>query len=439
MCALFSCRPLLAQQPQPASVAQLSQDDPAYKAAFQETLRRPNDPAVLINFANLAVKAGNLEGAISAFERLLLIEADQPKVKLELGVLYYRLGSYEQARAYLEAARSSSRATDDVKERASRFIADVNQATGKSRLTGDILGGIQYSTNANSGPAGSIRSFGASTVPTPNVSGQADFSAIASAAFRHRYDLERQDQGALETDFLLYGAQQFQATQANVTLVDLTTGPRTSPFEGWADDMTIKPYVAGRYIAVGGATSYWAWATGMELTSPVGGTTTGALALFGRRREYVNTASSPTNTNSSGNDIASTMEFRTTISRNLTTVFRGNFTRYIASVASETYTEFGASASLNYRFADPLGLNGRRWLASLTAGVERAAYDQPDPSVDPSVSRQQNDMLLSFVLGIPLTEDLTLVSQTTYARRDANISNYTYDALTTLVGVSWRF
>ena len=160
MCALLPFSPSLAQEARPTTVAQLSQDDPAYKAAFQETLRKPNDPAVLLRYADLATKAGNLEGAISALERLLLIEADQPRVKLELGVLYYRLGSYEQARVYLEAARTSPRATNEVKERSSQFIADVNQATGKSRLTGDILGGVRYSTNANSGPTGSIRSFG---------------------------------------------------------------------------------------------------------------------------------------------------------------------------------------------------------------------------------------------------------------------------------------
>ena len=108
-CALVPLSLSHAQTSRPTIIAQISQDDPAYKAAFQDTLRKPNDPVVLLHFADLAVKAGNLEGAISALERLLLIDADQPRVKLELGVLYYRLGSYEQARTYLDAARASGR------------------------------------------------------------------------------------------------------------------------------------------------------------------------------------------------------------------------------------------------------------------------------------------------------------------------------------------
>jgi hypothetical protein len=40
---------------------------------------------------------------------------------------------------------------------------------------------------------------------------------------------------------------------------------------------------------------------------------------------------------------------------------------------------------------------------------------------------------------VPLDERLSLVSQTGYTQRDANIANYAYNAFTTLAGVSWRF
>jgi Flp pilus assembly protein TadD len=93
-----------------------------YDAAFQKSLDSPSDPDVLAHFADLAVQVGDMEGAISALERLLLLDGDQPDVKLELGVLYYRLGSNEAARMYLEAARSSSSASNETKERAGTFL-----------------------------------------------------------------------------------------------------------------------------------------------------------------------------------------------------------------------------------------------------------------------------------------------------------------------------
>jgi tetratricopeptide (TPR) repeat protein len=99
----------------------------AYEKAFQETLGKPSDPEALAKFAELAVGVGDIEGAISALERLLLIDSDQPEVKLELGVLYYRLGSNEPARAYLEAVRTSPSSSSETKARAETFLAAVKR------------------------------------------------------------------------------------------------------------------------------------------------------------------------------------------------------------------------------------------------------------------------------------------------------------------------
>ena len=80
-----------AVQPAPKS-AELERE---YDEAFQEMLKKPADLDVLFKFATIASKTGDLEGAISALERMLLIDNNLPRVRLELGVLYYRLGSYE--------------------------------------------------------------------------------------------------------------------------------------------------------------------------------------------------------------------------------------------------------------------------------------------------------------------------------------------------------
>ncbi len=432
--------PAAAQQTpaRPAAVAQ-APDDATYKAAFEETLRKPGDPATLLRYAELSIKVGNLEGAISALERLLLIEADQPRVKLELGVLYYRLGSYEAARGYLESARSSAQTTPEIKARADQMLAEVDEKTAKSQFSGEVLFAMRYSNNANSGPGGSIRSAGVTTVATPAVSGRSDFSALTASAIRHRYDLGRQDAGEFESDLSLFASRQFQISEANVMLADFTTGPRTKPFDGWADDVSLKPFFTGRYLAVHDLTTYWAWGSGLEATSPLGPSSQVALTILSRRREFVNNADVPTNTNSSGTEFVPSLEFRSDLTPALSMSFSTSMTRYIAAVGSETYTEFGVSAALSWRFRDPLGINGRTWLASVNAGVARATYDEPDTAVDANVVRRQNDVNFGLILGIPLDDTLTLVAQGTYVRRDASISNYTYDAITALTGVSWRF
>ena len=117
---------MAAQTPAVKPPAVVSAEDrAAYDAAFQDSLSKPADPDTLVKFAAAAVKVGDLEGAISALDRLLLIDGDNPEVQLELGVLYFRLGSLEAARSYLAAARDSPRAPPETKARAASFLREA--------------------------------------------------------------------------------------------------------------------------------------------------------------------------------------------------------------------------------------------------------------------------------------------------------------------------
>ena len=126
-----------------------------YDAAFQETLSKPADLDVLFRFATLATQTGDLEGAVSALERMLLINPDLPRVRLELGVLYYRLGSYEVARTYLDTALKSPSLPADVRGKAQEYLAEIESKSKPSSLGGEVFFGWRYQSNANLGPAGS--------------------------------------------------------------------------------------------------------------------------------------------------------------------------------------------------------------------------------------------------------------------------------------------
>ncbi len=432
LCAI----PAAAQQPPTPS----EQTRAAYDAAFQETLKNPTDPATLIRYAGLAVQVGDIEAAISALERLLLIDGDQPRIKLELGVLYFRLGSYEAARTYLESARGSASAAPETRDRAAQYLKEVDSKVSPSQFSGDVLVGLGYSTNANSGAGGVTQTFGATTVTTPNISQQPDFNVVGAATIRHRYDLNRQDNGALESEFSLYTSRQFQVTQANVTLLEFTTGPRTSPFEdGSLNDLTVRPMLTGRYVAVQDQVYYWAWGAGLEATTPLGSQTNALFSVFGRRREYLNNSTLPFNNQSSGNEGVGVLDLRVELTPSMTLGLGGNFTRFVASVQAQSYTEFGFGTSLEVRFANPLGFNGRNWSAVASASMAQAAYDAPDPNVDPVVLRTQNDLNLGFILTIPLDNSLALIGQANFTQRTASLSTYAYEAFTTLVGIGWRF
>lgn len=432
---LVAAAPTMAQQPAPSE-----QTRAAYDAAFQETLRNPGDPATLLRYADLAVQVGDLESAISALERLLLIDGDQPKVKLELGVLYYRLGSYEAARTYLEGARQSARATAETRGRAEEYLREVDSKVSRSQFSGDVLVGLGYSTNANSGPGAAAGAFGATAVTNPNISQRPDFNVIGAATLRHRYDLNRQDNGALESELQFYTSRQFQVAEANVVYLDFTTGPRTSPFEtGFFDDLTWRPFVTGRHVNVQDVTSYWAWGAGLEFGAPLGPQIAGTLSAFGRRREFLNSVYAPTNNQSSGNEGVVSLEFRVELTSYMTMTLNGAYTRFLAMTPAQSYGEVVLGGSMEIRFVDPLSINGRNWSVTPSIGMAAAVYDQLDPSVSTTTGRMQNDINLGLILAIPLDDRISLVGQANYFQRSASLSIYAYDAFSTMVGIGWRF
>src|SRR5260370_24969430 len=98
-----------------------------------------------------------MEGVISALERMLLINPDLPRVRLELGVLYYRLGSYEVARTYLDTALKSPSLPADVRGKAQKYLAEIESKAKPSSLGGELFFGWRYQSHATLGPAGPSR------------------------------------------------------------------------------------------------------------------------------------------------------------------------------------------------------------------------------------------------------------------------------------------
>ena len=112
----------LAQGQAPAAKSDLEQQ---YDQAFQAMFEDPANLDKAFAYARLAIQMLGFEGAISTLERMLIINADLPRVRMELGVLYYRLRSYEVAKGYLEEVLAEDDLPPVVASRAEEFLARI--------------------------------------------------------------------------------------------------------------------------------------------------------------------------------------------------------------------------------------------------------------------------------------------------------------------------
>jgi tetratricopeptide (TPR) repeat protein len=412
-----------------------------YDAAFQETLSKPADLDVLFRFASLATQVGDLEGAVSALERMLLINPDLPRVRLELGVLYYRLGSYEVARTYLDTALKSPTLPADVRAKAQEYLGQIASQERPSSLGGEVFFGWRYQSNANLGPAGSrVLLFGQAANLNQAGLGTADWGAVSSLAVRHRYDFGNQDKAALETQFVAYASRQFQVSAANVALLDLTSGPRFQIFNGVLEDVSLKPFVTGGYVWVNDTPYYGSWGGGLEASVLLAdGFRNSSVAIF-RRQNNQDTSSLPVNSQYRGNSMTANTAFQYQIAPTVMLFATGSAQRFDADIAPwQSYTLVGVGGGFAFQFPDPLLKTGLPWTINLSVSEQWWAYDQPDIVVDPNVMRYQNDTILNLVLTVPFDDRTTLSLSGGRFVRASTVPNYAFENNSFMFGVSWRF
>jgi hypothetical protein len=442
--SLAARSPAFAQAPSaasPSSSPSASAVKQQYDEAFQETMRKPADLDVLFRFASLATQMGDLEGAISALERMLLINQNLPRVRLELGVLYYRLGSYEVARSYLESALRSPTVPADVRRRAEEYLAEVDGKLSPSSLAGDVFFGWRYQSNANLGPATSrVLLFGQPANLNQAGLGTADWGVVSSLQVRHRWDFGQQDKSALETQFAAYANRQFQLSAANVSLLDLTTGPRFQVFNGRYEDISLRPFVTGGYIWVNDTSYYGSWGGGLEGGALLANGLRIDTVLLFRRQDNQDTSYLPVNSQYRGTSLSASTVLQYEIGSSLVLYAVGNVQRFTADIAPwQSYSLYGVGGGFSFRFPDPVLRTGLPWTINFSATEQWWAYDQPDAVVDPGVLRFQNDTILSIVLAVPFDARTTFSLSGGRFARGASVPNYEFANNSFMFGVNWRF
>ena len=97
-----------------------------FEQTFQAMLSDPSDIDTTMRYAKLAVKLGDYEAAIPALERILLFNPSLAKVKQELGLLYYRLNSFEVAKSYLQDAKDTKGVTQEVLDTSNEYLKKID-------------------------------------------------------------------------------------------------------------------------------------------------------------------------------------------------------------------------------------------------------------------------------------------------------------------------
>ena len=419
----------------PSLPASASPYGPEYDAAFDAMMENPTDLETAFSFAVVARRAGDLEGAVGALERMLIFNPDLPIVHYELARLYARLGSGEVARRYFRSALRYD-PPPEIRAEIEAGIARLDQAAGASSFSGSVFLGLRYQSNANAGPdEPTVRVGGLDARLAEEFLDQDDTSTVASARLVHRYDLGRDPAAFIVSEVSAYATRQSEIEENDIELLAGTVGPEFVRPNG----VSLRPFVRAELVGLGAAIFYRSFGAGIAGRGAVSGARNllyffDAAAL---RRNFEPSDRSPTLDRRDGESYRLGAGLRKATSPTRRVSGTVGWERQNSRAKSERYTGGSVGVRLQRTLKGPLGERDWSLFASGRGGIRR--YDSPDPTVDPSRSRRDTSLALSVGAAIPFSDAAAATLEVGQQWRRSNLPNFEYRDTSVSAGIRLSF
>jgi Tetratricopeptide repeat len=425
-------------------------------ALFQRMLRQPDNLDVAFAYADVSARLGDYEAAVSALERMLLFNPNLPRVQLELGALYFRMGSYDLARAYFAKAAAGN-PPPAVRQRIDDYLAQIDRAQSRHHFSGYLFFGGQYQSDANVAPSSPlIFSPIGPVLLNSQFTKQASGSLFGTGSLLYSYDLETQNRDTL--DVTAVGALNHYFNSAvnhlDLGLLELTAGPRFNFPNGGiigGTPASFRPYAIFDEVGLGWNQYFAAGGFGLEYDQLVWGD----LALKGvfefRHKSFTNAPTRPTSTGLDGNDALVSLLATKPISDYSAVNLEFDYLDQSTAFAYYTNTSYAVSGSYQIRYPAPFKIRTDRWQSSFFLGRAWSYYAAPDPCCVTTTMQSQvsypagfsSQLTQRWRFGLtetwPVSPRIAIVAQIERDIVSSNLPLYAYNNTSVLFGPQIRF
>ncbi len=421
-----------------SAVAQAQSPDERYTASRDALLADIANPAASFAFAEAAIEVGDIRGAISALERILLLQPELTNIKLELGLLYLRSGAPAVAETFLQEVVEAPETPPTERGRAETLLADAQAAQATHRITGQLDLAMRYETNANAAPT-EVR-FNGVGIPVTNQSDIAapDVSGLGSLSLTHEYDLGYEEGHTFETTFSAFGIEYKDTPASNIGFVGIETGPDLK-FNVADTPMGFRPYVGAQTLFVERTQFRNSGVLGALLDAEVTPRTRVAFGAEGRLNDFIDSPENPTAETQSGNELLTNLRVTHEVYPGLFVAGQVFRNRFNANEDFETYDALGAAASISYFFDNPGDPTLDPAVVRLSGAWQRRDYDKPNPIIDPNTTQKDDRYDVRLGTVVPFSKDLAATFSLTYTDNQSTLPNDSFDNFRVSVGVRYNF
>jgi hypothetical protein len=408
-------------------------------ALFGQVLQDPSNLDINFRYAELATQQGDYEAAIGALERMLLYNADLPRVKLELGVLYFRLGSYAMAKSYFEAAIAGADVPPEVRSKVEAFLVEIERRTSRTQYSAFVWTGARYQTDANAGPNSTlVRALGFDATLSNQFVKQPDWNAFLYGAAGLSYDLGNQRGDTFEAGVVGYFTKQAQVQQFDLGLFELQIGPRFALFPETIQGASLKLYGIANAVALGRAEYFNTVGAGVSSRYAVGPFAVVEPSFEYRQRDFFDTVNFPTASMQTGHLMTTAFAAEGVVPGWMKYAVRAAYDRNDTAFDWQTYDRWGVDVGVPIEFVTTW-FGARQWVVTPNAGFSWVRYAGPDPIVDPMTTRRDTDWRVGTIVDVQIAQNFGARLQVGYEKNNSNLPNYTFNNFTVAFGPTLRF
>lgn len=422
------------------------------EALFQRTLRDPGNLDTTFAYADVSAKLGDNEAAVSALERMLLFNPNLPRVQLELGVLYFRMGSYEIARTYFERAAAAN-PPDEVKGRIATYLAEISRLSGLHRFSGYLFFGAQYQSDATLAGSSSINTPFAVINLLPQFTKRRDVNAFATGSVLYSYDLGTQERDTVEIGLTGFANHYRVVTRLDLGIIEATAGPRfnfSEPLPG-VISASLKPYLIANDVGLGGNQYFHTLGVGGESTALVWDDVRLKSVFEFRQKNFNDAPNRPLSRAFTGSDKLVSLVLRKPITAapeselSLEFDFLNQDTRPLLNpvtgllVPYYSNKTYAVAAAYRIRYDVPPEFFRRPLETNFFLSHSWADYAGADPCCGVASSRFDERWRFGITQNFPVGDDVSIVMQVQRDIVSSNVPLYHYTSNSVLVGSQIRF
>ncbi|MEO0035902.1 MAG: hypothetical protein RLZZ501_1925 [Pseudomonadota bacterium] len=412
------------------------------EVSWEQVRQHPDDPAINAAWARQQIRRGNLLGAATALERLLLLHPEAAEIRLVHALVLLRLDDKVTAQSELEAIDPAQLSPDLRRER-TQALEELDRRTKRLHQSVTLTLGGHYDDNRNASPtSGNILINDLSFTLEGSAQKRSDWGKLAQTAYDFDYDLGTDPRLSLYGSLAVMGDRQSALQVYNTVSGGATGGLRYTdgPVKAqvgliWASMAMNDDYYLSDY-GVTGNLSY-RLAEGWEAIS----------SLRVEKQVFHDIYADRTATDSSG--ILATMwggvQWHPTPAHTVALS--------LGASRRNAATEYMSNTRRAVRLGDTWLLGAGQFVA-LTGELGAAAYHAPNPTFS-TQPRRDNDSRVTLTYGVPLgtvaglfgveapeqVSDMVASVSAEHYHMQSTLTNYTYTNIRTqaLLSKRWEF